>query len=69
MPVDDIAINSGLSRKIIHNGYKSSGKQVVLDASTNHTLYNSIWALIEIIYYLHKIKLNGMTWGLAELFL
>ena len=46
---DEIAINSGLNKKTIHNIYRSSTKQIVIEASNEHfeSLYNSIQALID----------------------
>lgn len=49
LPSDDIAINSGLNKKTIHNMYRSATKQIVIEASNEHfeTLYNSIQAIVE----------------------
>ena len=49
LPIDDIAINSGLNKKTIHNMYKSSTKKIVIDAAMNHfdSLYSNIQTLIE----------------------
>ena len=46
---DDIAINSGLNKKTIHNMYRSAAKNVVVEASSEHfeALYQSIVALVE----------------------
>lgn len=46
---DDIAINSGLNKKTISNMYRSTTKQIVIEASNEHfeSLYNSIQALVE----------------------
>jgi hypothetical protein len=46
---DDIAINSGLNKKTISNMYRSTTKQIVIEASNEHfeLLYNSIQALVE----------------------
>lgn len=49
LPASEIAINSGLNKKTIHNMYNSSTKDIVIDASTKHydILYQSIKDLIE----------------------
>ncbi len=49
LPADDIAINAGLNKKTIHNMYRSSTKEIVIEASNEHfeALYNSILALTE----------------------
>lgn len=46
---DEIAINSGLNKKTISNMYRSTTKQIVIEASNEHfeTLYHSIQSLIE----------------------
>lgn len=48
LSADEIAINSGLNKKTVHNMYKTATKQVVLDASTKHfdALYNTIQTLV-----------------------
>ena len=45
----EIAINSGLNKKTIHNMFNSSTKEIVIDASNQHydLLYNSIKNLVE----------------------
>ncbi len=45
----EIAINSGLNKKTIHNMFNSSTKEIIIDASNDHydILYNSIKELIE----------------------
>lgn len=45
----DIAINSGLNKKTIHNMFNSSTKEIVIDASNEHydLLYESIKNLVE----------------------
>ena len=45
----EIAINSGLNKKTIHNMFNSSTKEIVIDASHEHydLLYNSIKNLVE----------------------
>lgn len=49
LPADDIAINAGLNKKTIHNMYRSSTKEIVIEASNEHfeALYNSIQALVD----------------------
>jgi len=65
LPIDDIAINSGLNKKTIHNMYKSSTKKIVIDAAMNHfdSLYSNIQTLIENekdIDLKLQIKFNGV---------
>lgn len=49
LKIDEIAINSGLNKKTIHNMFNSSTKEIVLDASNEHydLLYQSIQSLVE----------------------
>jgi hypothetical protein len=49
LPSSEIAINSGLNKKTIHNMYNSSTKDIVINASNKHydTLYKSIENLLE----------------------
>ncbi|MBQ8223358.1 MAG: CfrBI family restriction endonuclease [Bacteroidales bacterium] len=49
LPSDDIAINSGLNKKTISNMYRTTTKQIVIEASNEHfdSLYNSIKILVE----------------------
>lgn len=49
LPAKEIAINSGLNKKTIHNMFNSSTKSVILDASNEHydLLYDSIRNLVE----------------------
>lgn len=49
LPPKEIAINSGLNKKTIHNMYNSSTKEIVIDASNEHydTLYESIKNLVD----------------------
>lgn len=49
LPTNDIAINSGLNKKTIHNMFNSSTREIVLDASDEHydLLYESIKNLVE----------------------
>lgn len=63
---DDIAINSGLNKKTINNMYRSTTKQIVIEASNEHfdSLYNSIQALVENeneIDLTLTIKLRGVS--------
>jgi len=46
---NEIAINSGLNKKTIHNMFNSSTKEIVLDAANQHydILYQSIQNLVE----------------------
>ena len=65
LPIDDIAINSGLNKKTIHNMYKSSTKKIVIDAAMNHfdSLYSNIQTLIENekdVDLKLQIKFNGV---------
>ncbi len=62
----DIAINSGLNEKTIHNMFNSSTKEIVIDASNEHydTLYNAIKNLVEIEHDLDltlTIKFKGVS--------
>ncbi|MDR2808315.1 MAG: hypothetical protein LBB43_04825 [Spirochaetaceae bacterium] len=49
LPSDEIAINSGLNMKTIHNMFNSSTKEIVINAAEEHydTLYKSIVELVE----------------------
>lgn len=49
LPARDIAINSGLNQKTIHNMFNSSTKEVVIDASNEHydALYEAIRNLVD----------------------
>lgn len=49
LTIDEIAINSGLNKKTIHNMFNSSTKEIVIDASNEHydLLYKSIQSLVE----------------------
>ncbi len=49
LPARDIAINSGLNKKTIHNMFNSSTKEIVIDASNEHydALYKTIKNLVE----------------------
>ena len=45
LPARDIAINSGLNEKTIHNMFNSSTKEIVIDASNEH--YDTLFAAIK----------------------
>lgn len=49
LPANEIAINSGLNKKTIHNMFNSATKKIVIDASNEHydLLYESIQRLTE----------------------
>jgi len=49
LPTRDIAINSGLNEKTIHNMFNSSTKEIVIDASNEHydTLFEAIKNLVD----------------------
>lgn len=49
LSANEIAINSGLNKKTIHNMFNSSTKEIVIDASNEHyeLLYKSIQNLVE----------------------
>jgi len=66
LPARDIAINSGLNEKTIHNMFNSSTKEIVIDASNEHydTLYKAIKDLVETEHDLDltlTIKLKGVS--------
>jgi hypothetical protein len=66
LPTDDIAINSGLNKKTIHNMYGSSTKSIVIEAAYEHydTLLESIQSLVTIekeIDLSLTIKLNNVS--------
>jgi len=42
---DEIAINSGLNKKTIHNMYNSSTKEIIIDAANEH--YEQLYEIIE----------------------
>jgi len=49
LPAKEIAINSGLNKKTIHNMFNSTTKEIIIDATNEHydVLYESIKALVE----------------------
>lgn len=57
LPAKEIAINSGLNKKTIHNMFNSSTKEIIIDAANEHydVLYESIKNLVETE---HEIDLN-----------
>jgi len=66
LPARDIAINSGLNEKTIHNMFNSSTKEIVIDASNKHydTLYRVIKDLVDTEHDLGltlTIKLKGVS--------
>lgn len=66
LPARDIAINSGLNEKTIHNMFNSSTKEIVIDASNEHydTLYEAIKNLTDTEYDLDltlTIKFKGVS--------
>jgi hypothetical protein len=66
LPANEIAINSGLNKKTIHNMFNSSTKEIVIDASNEHydILYKSIKELVETEHELElilTIKFKGIS--------
>lgn len=66
LPISDIAINSGLNKKTIHNMFNSSTKEIVIDASDEHydLLYGSIKNLVDTEHDLDltlTIKFKGVS--------
>lgn len=66
LPASEIAINSGLNKKTIHNMFNSSTKEIVIDASNEHydILYQSIKNLVETEHDLEltlTIKFKGVS--------
>jgi hypothetical protein len=49
LPAKEIAINSGLNKKTIHNMFNSSTKEIIIDAANEHydMLYESIKNLVD----------------------
>lgn len=63
---DEIAINSGLNKKTISNMYRSTTRQIVIEASKEHfdSLYSNIQALVENEHDIDltlTIKLKGVS--------
>lgn len=66
LPARDIAINSGLNKKTIHNMFNSSTKEIVIDASNEHydALYEAIKNLVDLEHDLEltlTIKFKGVS--------
>jgi hypothetical protein len=66
LPARDIAINSGLNEKTIHNMFNSSTKEIVINASNEHydTLYEAIKNLVDAEHDLDltlTIKFKGVS--------
>ena len=66
LPASEIAINSGLNKKTIHNMFNSSTKEIVIDASNEHydILFQSIKNLVETEHELEltlTIKFKGVS--------
>ena len=66
LPARDIAINSGLNKKTIHNMFNSSTKEIVINAANEHydTLYEAIKNLVDNENDLEltlTIKLKGVS--------
>ena len=66
LPARDIAINSGLNKKTIHNMFNSSTKEIIIDASNEHydALYEAIKNLVDTEHYLEltlTIKFKGVS--------
>lgn len=66
LPAKEIAINSGLNKKTIHNMFNSSTKEIIIDAANEHydVLYESIKALVETEHELEltlTIKFKGVS--------
>lgn len=66
LPARDIAINSGLNKKTIHNMFNSSTKEIVIDASNEHydALYEAIKILVDTEHDLEltlTIKFKGVS--------
>ncbi len=70
LPTNEIAVNSGLNMKTIHNMYGSSTKEIVIDAAYEHydSLYEAISGLIdteEDLALTLTIKFNGVAVDLS----
>ena len=66
LSANEIAINSGLNKKTIHNMFNSSTREIVIDASDEHynLLYESIKNLVETEHDLEltlTIKFKGVS--------
>ncbi|MBZ4657103.1 MAG: hypothetical protein PWQ65_1248 [Bacteroidota bacterium] len=70
LPAKEIAINSGLNKKTIHNMFNSSTKEIIIDAANEHydVLYESIKNLVETEHELDltlTIKFKGVSVDLS----
>ncbi len=66
LPAKEIAINSGLNKKTIHNMFNSSTKEIIIDAANEHydVLFESIKNLVENEHELDltlTIKFKGVS--------
>ncbi|MFA6924066.1 MAG: CfrBI family restriction endonuclease [Bacteroidales bacterium] len=66
LPAKEIAINSGLNKKTIHNMFNSSTKEIIIDAANEHydILFESIKKLVESEHELDltlTIKFKGVS--------
>jgi len=66
LPARDIAINSGLNKKTIHNMFNSSTKEIIIDAANEHydTLYKAIKNLVDTEHDLEltlTLKFKGVS--------
>lgn len=66
LTASEIAINSGLNKKTIHNMFNSSTKEIIIDAANEHydILYQSIKNLVETEHELEltlTIKFKGVS--------
>ncbi len=66
LPTKEIAINSGLNKKTIHNMFNSSTKEIVIDASNKHydLLHKSIKDLVDAKHEIElvlTIKFKGIS--------
>lgn len=66
LSANDIAINSGLNKKTIHNMFNSSTREIIIDASEEHydILYESIKNLVDTEHELEltlTIKFKGVS--------
>lgn len=70
LPANEIAVNSGLNKKTIHNMFNSSTKEIIIDAANEHydVLYESIKNLVETEHELDltlTIKFKGVSVDLS----
>ena len=64
LPSSEIAINSGLNKKTIHNMFNSSTREIIIDASNQHydVLYKSIQELVKTIKDKEEVKKQMEKW-------